>query len=121
MGIHHDGNKVAMKGFVVLYTASPLYFIRPLSERIAKSVFLILTSVILSSSVIAVSNLSKKFCEELIAYFSLVLHELHRKRRLQQFFVADGTHLPSRCLETIEGHTDRPIDSPLIRHELHRK
>jgi hypothetical protein len=41
-------------------------------------------------------------------------HEPHRKRHLHQFFFAAGTSLPSRCLATLEGYTDRPTDSPLI-------
>jgi hypothetical protein len=42
-----------------------------------------------------------KFWEELIAYFPFIRHGLHRKRLVQQFFVAAGTSLPSRCLATI--------------------
>jgi hypothetical protein len=43
-----------------------------------------------------------KFWEELVAYLPLVWHGRHRKRRLQQFFIAAGTCLLSRCLV----HTD---------------
>jgi hypothetical protein len=64
---------------------------------------------------------NKKFWEELIAYFPLKRHGQHKKRRLQQFLVAAGTCLPSRCLLKIEGYTHRPIDFPLIRHGPHRK
>jgi hypothetical protein len=35
----------------------------------------------------------------------------HRKRRLQQFFVAAGTSLPSCYVATIKGYTDRPTDT----------
>jgi hypothetical protein len=42
-----------------------------------------------------------KSWEELIAYFHLVRHEPHRKRRFQQLFVAAGTSLPSCYLATI--------------------
>jgi hypothetical protein len=35
----------------------------------------------------------------------------HRKRRLQQFFVAAGTSLPSCYLGTIGEYTDRPTDT----------
>jgi hypothetical protein len=59
---------------------------------------------------------NKKFWEELIAY-----RGPHRKLRLQQFFVATGTSLPSFYLATVGGYTDRPTDSPLIRHRPHRK
>jgi hypothetical protein len=38
-------------------------------------------------------------------------HGPHRKRRLQQFFVAAGTSLPTCCyLVTIKGYTDWPTD-----------
>jgi hypothetical protein len=64
----------------------------------------------------------KKFWEELIAYFPLILlHGQQRKRRLQQFFVAAGTCLPSRCLATIRGQADRRTDSPLIRYGPYSK
>jgi hypothetical protein len=56
-----------------------------------------------------------------MAYFPLTRHWPHRKRRLQQIFVAVGTCLPSHCLTTIVGYTDRPTDSPLIWHGPHRK
>jgi hypothetical protein len=49
---------------------------------------------------------SKKFWEELISYFPLIRYGPHRKRH-QQFLVAAGTYLPSPCLATIEGYTDR--------------
>jgi hypothetical protein len=39
--------------------------------------------------------INKKFWEEPIAYFPLIRHEQHRKRRLQRIFVAAGTSLPS--------------------------
>jgi hypothetical protein len=65
-------------------------------------------------------NLKKKFWEELIASFPLIRHGPHRQR-LQQFFVAPGTSLPSCYLATIGKYTDRPTDSPLIRHGPHRK
>jgi hypothetical protein len=55
---------------------------------------------------------SKKFWEELIAYFPLIRHGPHRKRRLQQFFVAAGTSLPSCYLATIDGYVYTPTDSP---------
>jgi hypothetical protein len=48
-----------------------------------------------------------KFWEELIAYFPLI-HGPQRKRRLQQFFAAAGTSLPSCYLATMRGYTDRP-------------
>jgi hypothetical protein len=53
--------------------------------------------------------LQKKFCEELIAYFTLVRHGLHRKRRLQQLFLAAGTSLPSYYLSATE--IDKPTDA----------
>jgi hypothetical protein len=46
-------------------------------------------------------KIRKKFWEELIAYFPLRRHGSHRKRRLQQFFVAAGMSLPSCYLATI--------------------
>jgi hypothetical protein len=64
---------------------------------------------------------NKKFRAELIAYFHLILHGPHRKRRLQRFFFDAGTSLPSCYLATIGGYTDRPTDSPLIRHGQHGK
>jgi hypothetical protein len=56
------------------------------------------------------TNNYKKFWEELIAYFPLIRHGPHRKRRLQQFFVAAGKSLPSRCLATKGGiHFTEPL------------
>jgi hypothetical protein len=66
-------------------------------------------------------SLNKKFWEELIAYFPLIRHGPHRKRRLQQLFVAAETCSHSHCLAVIGVHTDRPIDSPFMRHGPHRK
>jgi hypothetical protein len=43
----------------------------------------------------------KKFWEELMAYFPLIRHGLHRKRRLQQYFVAAGMSLPN-CYLTMQ-------------------
>jgi hypothetical protein len=64
---------------------------------------------------------NKKFWEELIACFPLIRHRPHKRRHLQQFFVAAGTCLLSRSLVTIGGYTDRPTDPPLIRHGQYRK
>jgi hypothetical protein len=44
--------------------------------------------------------------EELIVYFPLTLHRPPKEQPLQQFFVAVGTYLPSRCLAKIGGYTD---------------
>jgi hypothetical protein len=49
---------------------------------------------------------TKKFWEEPIAYFPLIRHGPHRRRRLQQLFAAMGTCLPSRCLTNDMGHTE---------------
>jgi hypothetical protein len=49
----------------------------------------------------------QEILEELIAYFPLIRHWAHRKQRLQQFFIAAGTSLPSSYLATIGGYTDR--------------
>jgi hypothetical protein len=49
---------------------------------------------------------NKKFWEELIAYFPFVLHGPHIERRLQQFFFAAGTSLPSCYLSAIGWYTD---------------
>jgi hypothetical protein len=54
---------------------------------------------------------NKKFWEQLIAYFPLILHGPHRKRRLQQIFVAPGKSLLRCYLVTIRGYTDRPTDT----------
>jgi hypothetical protein len=63
---------------------------------------------------------SKKFWEELFPSFPLIRHGPHRKRRLQQFFVAAGTSLPSCYLATIGGYTERPTDTcPTILLLLH--
>jgi hypothetical protein len=56
----------------------------------------------------------------MITYFPLIRHGPHRKRRFQQFFMAAGTCLPSRCLATIGEYTVRPTDFPLIRHGPYR-
>jgi hypothetical protein len=66
-------------------------------------------------------NVSKKFWEELIAYFPLIRHGPYRKRRLQQFFVPAGTSLPSCYLATIGRYTHRHTDSSMIRHGPHTK
>jgi hypothetical protein len=50
-------------------------------------------------------NINKKFWEELIAYFLLTPHGLHRKRLLQQFFLAPGTSLKTCHPRTIRGNT----------------
>jgi hypothetical protein len=52
----------------------------------------------------------KKFWEELMAYFPLIRLRPHRKRCLQQFFVAAGTSLQSCYIAAIRGYTDRPTD-----------
>jgi hypothetical protein len=54
--------------------------------------------------------INKKFWEEPIAYFPLLQHGLHRKRRLQQFFVATGTSLLNHYLATKGGiHFTEPL------------
>jgi hypothetical protein len=55
-----------------------------------------------------------KFWEEIIAYFPLIRHGPHRKRLLQQFFVAAGTYLPSCYLEAIGRYTDPQTTRPTI-------
>jgi hypothetical protein len=72
------------------------------------------------NNVLYYTPINKKFWEELIAYFPLIRHGSHRKLCLQQSFVAAETCLPSRCLATIGGYTDRPTGSPFIRHGQHR-
>jgi hypothetical protein len=66
-------------------------------------------------------DINKKCWEELIDYFLLIRHGPHSKRRLQHFFVAAGTCLPSYYLATRRRYTDAHTDSPFIRHGLHRK
>jgi hypothetical protein len=61
------------------------------------------------------------FWEELIAYSPFIRHGPHRKRRLQQIFVAAGTCLLSHCLAMIGGYTERPTLSALKRHGQHRE
>jgi hypothetical protein len=56
---------------------------------------------------------SKKFWEEVIHYFPLIRHRSHKKRRLQQFFVAAGTSLPNFFLSN-----DMGIHSETHRHTL---
>jgi hypothetical protein len=46
-------------------------------------------------------HLHKKFWEELTSYFPLKRHWPHGKRPLQQFFVAAGKCIQTRCLATI--------------------
>jgi hypothetical protein len=46
-----------------------------------------------------------------MAYFPYIQQGPHRKRRLQQIFVAKGTYLRSYYLATIGGYTDRPTDT----------
>jgi hypothetical protein len=54
---------------------------------------------------------SKKRWEELIAYFPLLTHGPHRKRRLKIFFISARTTLPSCYLATIGGYRDRPTST----------
>jgi hypothetical protein len=61
--------------------------------------------------------INEKFWEGVISYFSLIRHGPHRKRRLQQFFVAAGTSLISCYPVTIGVYTD----SPFLRHGPHRE
>jgi hypothetical protein len=56
-------------------------------------------------------KINKKLLEELITYFALIRHGLHRKRRLEQFFVGRGSHLPRRYSNVKGMH--RPTDSGL--------
>jgi hypothetical protein len=53
---------------------------------------------------------NKKFWEELIAYFSLTRHRPYGKGQFQQFFVAAGKSLQSRCLATIGIHIQTQTD-----------
>jgi hypothetical protein len=56
--------------------------------------------------------LNKKFWEELIAYFPFIRHGANIKRRLQKFFIAAGTSLPSCYLATKGGiHFTEPLPS----------
>jgi hypothetical protein len=52
---------------------------------------------------------NKKLSEELIAYVPLIRHGPHRKRHLQQHFVAVGMSLPNYYLATICGY--KPADT----------
>jgi hypothetical protein len=65
--------------------------------------------------------LDKNFWEELIAYFRLIRHGPNRKRRLKLFFVEAGTSLPSCCLATIRGYTDRSMGSHFLKCGSQRK
>jgi hypothetical protein len=49
--------------------------------------------------------------EVLTGYIRLIRHRLHGKFLLQQFFVAAGRCLQSRCVANTQGYTDSPIDS----------
>jgi hypothetical protein len=53
------------------------------------------------------TTINKKLWEELLDYFPLIRHGPHRKRRLQQFFVAAGTSVPNCNL----ANTHRPTDT----------
>jgi hypothetical protein len=55
---------------------------------------------------ICVRGINKKLCEELISSFPLIRRGPHRKRSLQQFFVAAGTSSPSCYLVIIGGYTN---------------
>jgi hypothetical protein len=59
--------------------------------------------------------------EVLIAYFPLIRHGPHRKRRLQQLFFSAGSSLQSCYLATIRGYTDSQIplwcDMDLIEND----
>jgi hypothetical protein len=62
-------------------------------------------------------HLNKMFWEELITFLPLIQKGLHRKWRLQQFFLAAETNFLSCYPSTIGKYTD----SPFIRHGPHRK
>jgi hypothetical protein len=47
---------------------------------------------------------NKKFWKELIAYFPMIRHGPHIKRRLQQFFVGAGMYLPSCYISKLRGY-----------------
>jgi hypothetical protein len=49
--------------------------------------------------------------EEPTAYFPSMRQILHRNRRLQQFLLAAGTCLSSRCLARVGRYTDGPTES----------
>jgi hypothetical protein len=51
-------------------------------------------------------KISKKFWEELIAYFPFIRHGSNRKRLLHQFFITTGRSLPSCYIASIRGYTD---------------
>jgi hypothetical protein len=59
--------------------------------------------------------------QELISCIPLVRHGSHLKRRLQHFFVAAGTSLPSCYLATKRGYAGRPTESLSERHGPHIK
>jgi hypothetical protein len=94
---------------------------RHVVSKLAASSYLVLDVCFEARKWIELNDNCKKFKEVLIAYFPLIRHGPHRKRRLQQFFIAVGKSLPSFYLATIGGYTDRPTDSLLIRHGRHRK
>jgi hypothetical protein len=52
-----------------------------------------------------IAKKDKQFCEEIITYFPVIKQGPHRKWRLQQFFVAAGTALPSSYLATVGEYT----------------
>jgi prolipoprotein diacylglyceryltransferase len=67
-----------------------------------------------------ISISKKKLWQQLVAYFSLIRHKMHRKRHLKQILITTIRCLLSRCLAMTGGYTDRPTDSPLIRHRTNR-
>jgi hypothetical protein len=66
-------------------------------------------------------SVNNKFWYKLMAYFPCIQHGPHRKRGLQQFFIAVGTCLLGHCLAMTGGYTARPTDSHLIQHRPYRK
>jgi hypothetical protein len=84
---------------------------------VSRAVTVCVFVIALPSKQYAILISNENFCEELIVYFPLLRHGPHRKRWLQQYFVAAGTCLPNSRLTTIGGYTD----SPVIRHGPHRK
>jgi hypothetical protein len=56
-----------------------------------------------------------------VGYWAFDMTRTSYKTTPQQLFVAAGTCLTNRCLADVEGYTDRPTDSTLLRHGSHRK
>jgi hypothetical protein len=100
---YHGGQLLTLFLFLGCYIQQQLTseffktFQHPLNPYLQYCLWLIVTHSTLNNPSYGYRYQKKNstFWEELIAYFPLIQHGPHRKRRLQQFFVAAGMYVPT--------------------------